>query len=96
MSEVDQEVPSQNDAASTASNDGNAAGPVLAAHVQAEFFDIVPKNAKTYSGTVDTMTFDELIEHTSLWIDRLRFRDEHRLSAALVLLRGPALSFWRI
>ena len=71
MSEVDQEVLPQNDAASTASDDGSAAGPILTAHVRANFLDIVPKNAKTYSGIVDTMTFNEWMEHTSLWIDHL-------------------------
>ena len=54
-----------------------------------------PKNAETYSKTIDTMTFDEWVEHTSLWMDRLRFADEHRLSAAFMLLRVPMLLFWR-
>ena len=93
MSEVDQEVPPQNDDVSAASDDGSAA--VAAAHVRAEFLDKAPKNAEIYSGMIDTTTFDEWVEHSTLWIDRLRFLDEHRLSAALMLLRGLALSFWR-
>ena len=41
------------------------------------------------------MTFDEWVEHSTLWMDRLRYSYVHRLSAALMLLRGPALSFLR-
>ena len=59
MSEVDQDVPPQNDAAPVASDDGSVAVPIPAAHVRAEFLDEVPKNAETYSGTVDTMTINE-------------------------------------
>ena len=95
MSEVNQDVPPQNGAVSTVSDDRSVAGPVLAAHVRTEFSDKVPKNAEMYSRMVDTVTFEEWMEHSNLWIVHLRFPNEHRLSAALMLLRAPVLSFWK-
>ena len=79
---------------STSSGANSAFGPNPAAQTVVEFMNLTPKEAKTFSGRRDTITFADWYTHTEAWMDALDIPEGVRTRVAILRLEGPALVFW--
>ena len=70
------------------------AGPAPAHQARLSYLNMIPTTAKEYYGEIGTITFDDWINHTTLWMDQLHIPFDHRAGVATMLLRGTALTFW--
>ena len=76
------------------SSRGSRAGPTPTVNQLAEYMWLVTPCLATYSGEVDTMTFEEWEGLMMCWFDSHQIPEEFRVPIAAQQLRGPALSCW--
>ena len=55
---------------------------------------MIPTTIKEYHGKIGTITFNNWVNYTTIWMNQVHISCDHRAEVTTILLRGTALIFW--
>ena len=67
------------------------ARPTPINQVRLSYLNMIPTSVNEYNGEIGTITFDNWVNHTTIWINQLHIPIYHRTGVATMLFRGIAL-----
>ena len=54
--------------------------------VRLSYLNMIPTSVKEYNGEISTITFDDWVNHTTIWINQLHIPFYHRMGVAICFL----------
>ena len=67
------------------------ARPTPINQVRLSYLNMIPTYVKEYNGEIGTITFDNWVNHTTIWINQLHIPIYHRTRVVTMLFKGNAL-----
>ena len=67
------------------------ARPTPINQVRLSYLNMIPTSVKEYNGEIGTITFDNWVNHTTIWINQLHIPIYHRTGVVTMLFKGNTL-----